>query len=547
MNVPTKCPSYVPTALPARVSIGAVPRREDARDVLIGPAGASISLQSLLPGGRIGTSLLRRAALLRALRPDLEVVKMRGNLDTRIGKVDRGEVAAVVLAAAGLLPLGWSTRVSEYFELNSWRSAPGQGALAITVRSGDLPTARWLARLGHMETRAAVTAERTLLEVLDTGCQLLVAALGIPFGGGLRLKGLVAHPDGRRAVRAEGTGAQDGAVGLGRRIGESSSVVGRTSSWHRSGSRRRAGGQTAEPSLDGGGGATGASRPGRRRASDDIDRTGRGPVLRGLVPHIPWRYESPLRGFGGRGCPAVVGREAAGAGWVTAEYGMLPRATHTRRQRERGGAGGRTREIERLIGRSLRAVTDLELPGPRTVVVDCDVIREDGGTRTTSITGGCVALALWTLEDQGVVERSPELDVVAAVSVGLVDSRPRLDLNYEGDRRAQVDLNVATEHGEFGEVQGTAEGEPFDRAALDGMLAMALGGIVAPVARQRTFLEGGQGVKLLLATRSGHKLQEIRTILRNERRLELVDLNATRVPVSRDEELIEEFDTFEKN
>ena len=209
----------LPTALPAGVSIGAVPKREDARDVLIGPEGASVSLASLPAGAPIGTSSLRRAALLRALRPDLEVVAIRGNLDTRIEKVDRGEVAAVVLAAAGVRRLGWAARVSEYLELNSWLPAPGQGALAVTVRSGDVPTARCLRQLDHAETRAAVTAERTLLQVLDAGCQLPVAALGIPFGGGLRLKGLVAHPSGRRAVRAEGTGAQDGAVGLGRSVG----------------------------------------------------------------------------------------------------------------------------------------------------------------------------------------------------------------------------------------------------------------------------------------------------------------------------------------
>ena len=185
-------------------------------------------------------------------------------------------------------------------------------------------------------------------------------------------------------------------------------------------------------------------------------------------------------------------REASGAGWVTAEYGMLPRATHTRRRRERSGAGGRTREIERLIGRSLRAVTDLQWLGPRTVVVDCDVIRADGGTRTASITGGCIALALAlrNLKERGLVERSPDFDTVAAVSVGLVDSRPKLDLNYEEDRRAQVDLNVvATGHGELVEVQGTAEGAPFRRAALDRMLDMALVGISALATRQREFLE----------------------------------------------------------
>lgn len=209
----------LPTALPTGVSIGAVPRREDARDVLIGPERTATTVRTLPPGARVGTSSLRRAAFLRALRPDLEVVEMRGNLDTRIEKVDRGEVAAVVLAAAGVRRLGWTARVSEYLELNSWLPAPGQGALAVTVRSGDLSTTRWLRRLDHAETRAAVAAERTLLEVLDAGCRMPVAALGLPFGGGLRLKGLVAHPDGRRAVGAEGTGAQDDATALGRSVG----------------------------------------------------------------------------------------------------------------------------------------------------------------------------------------------------------------------------------------------------------------------------------------------------------------------------------------
>ena len=187
-------------------------------------------------------------------------------------------------------------------------------------------------------------------------------------------------------------------------------------------------------------------------------------------------------------------REGDGAGWVTAEYGMLPRATHTRRKRERSGAGGRTREIERLIGRALRAVTDLPLLGTQTVVVDCDVLQTDGGTRTASITGGCVALALAlrSLEDRGLVDRSPQIDVVAAVSAGLVDSRPRLDLDYAEDRRAQVDMNVvATGHGELVEVQGTAEGEPFVRAALDRMLDMALCGITTLAARQRELLQRG--------------------------------------------------------
>ena len=209
----------LPTELPPGISIGAVPRREDPRDVLIGPEGETVTIGSVVPGARIGTGSLRRTALLRALRPDLEVVGLRGNLDTRISKVDSGELDAVVLAAAGVRRLGWTARISEYLEIGSWLPAPGQGALAVTVRTGDRRTAGLLAELDHTGTRAAITAERTLLEVLDAGCRLPVAALGLPFGGGLRLKGLVAHPDGTRAVRAEGTGAGDDARGLGRRVG----------------------------------------------------------------------------------------------------------------------------------------------------------------------------------------------------------------------------------------------------------------------------------------------------------------------------------------
>ncbi len=173
-------------------------------------------------------------------------------------------------------------------------------------------------------------------------------------------------------------------------------------------------------------------------------------------------------------------REDSGAGWVTAEYGMLPRSTHSRRNRNRDGADGRTREIERLIGRSLRSVTDLEALGPRTVIVDCDVLQADGGTRTASITGGCVALsqAFLGLRKRGSVSHSPLRQPVAAVSVGLVDDRPMLDLDYREDVGAQVDLNVvATGNQGLVEVQGTAEGEPFSRTSLDELLDLAFAGI----------------------------------------------------------------------
>jgi ribonuclease PH len=180
----------------------------------------------------------------------------------------------------------------------------------------------------------------------------------------------------------------------------------------------------------------------------------------------------------------------SGKGWVTAEYGMLPRATSTRTSREAstGKVGGRTQEIQRLIGRSLRAVTALEALGERTVWVDCDVIQADGGTRTASITGGFVALvlALETLRASGALPRIPIHGYVAATSVGVVGGEPMLDLAYEEDSRADTDMNVVqTGDGRFVEVQGTAEAEPFSRDALDSLLALATGGIQQLVALQR--------------------------------------------------------------
>jgi len=186
-------------------------------------------------------------------------------------------------------------------------------------------------------------------------------------------------------------------------------------------------------------------------------------------------------------------REGSGLGWVTAEYAMLPRATHTRTRRERTGVGGRTQEIQRLIGRSLRSVTDMAALGPRTVTVDCDVLQADAGTRTASITGACVALGMagrWLLAE-GLVERSPLRERVAAVSVGIVDGEPRLDLDYGEDSSAQVDMNVvATQSGGLVEVQGTAEGAPFPREDLDHLLDLALSGIEELLAAQARILEG---------------------------------------------------------
>ena len=179
-----------------------------------------------------------------------------------------------------------------------------------------------------------------------------------------------------------------------------------------------------------------------------------------------------------------------GKGWVTAEYGMLPRATNTRTQREAsaGKVGGRTQEIQRLIGRSLRSVTSLTDFGERSIYVDCDVIQADGGTRTASITGGFVALVLAfeKLRAQASIPRMPITDYVAATSVGVIGGTPMLDLAYEEDSRAEVDMNVVkTSEGKFIELQGTAETKPFDRAGLDSLLALADTGIKQLIEKQR--------------------------------------------------------------
>jgi len=186
-------------------------------------------------------------------------------------------------------------------------------------------------------------------------------------------------------------------------------------------------------------------------------------------------------------------RRGTGKGWVTAEYGMLPRATTTRTSREasQGKVGGRTQEIQRLIGRSLRSVSTLEELGERTIWVDCDVIQADGGTRTAAITGGFVALvlALEQIRKQGQLQRIPITDYVAATSVGVIGGAPMLDLAYEEDSRADVDMNVIqTSDGRFIEVQGTAEGAPFERKVLDELLGLAEGGIRQLVELQRTIV-----------------------------------------------------------
>jgi ribonuclease PH len=186
-----------------------------------------------------------------------------------------------------------------------------------------------------------------------------------------------------------------------------------------------------------------------------------------------------------------------GRGWVTAEYAMLPRATQERNQREsvRGKVGGRTHEIQRLIGRSLRAVTDLRLLGERSIIVDCDVLEADGGTRTAAITGAYVALALALRRDfTPGTPKWPIVSQIAAVSVGYVDGVAHLDLQYSEDSRADVDMNVAmTDAGLFVEVQGTAETRPFSREQLDTMLGLAERGIAVLFAEQRRALGLGHG------------------------------------------------------
>ncbi|MEI7453015.1 MAG: ribonuclease PH [Actinomycetes bacterium] len=185
--------------------------------------------------------------------------------------------------------------------------------------------------------------------------------------------------------------------------------------------------------------------------------------------------------------------KGSGKGWVTAEYAMLPRATNERNDREsvKGKLGGRTHEISRLIGRSLRAVVDMSVLGENTIVIDCDVLQADGGTRTAAITGAYVALAdavTWGMEKKH-IKTNPLIDSVAAVSVGIIDGVPRLDLHYDDDVRADTDMNIVmTGDGRFIEVQGTAEGVPFDRSELDVLLELGARGCADLAKMQREAL-----------------------------------------------------------
>jgi len=225
--------------------------------------------------------------------------------------------------------------------------------------------------------------------------------------------------------------------------------------------------------------------------------------IRYEVGYLQWAEGSVLFEMGGTRVLAAASFEArvprfkvgSGTGWVSAEYSMLPRATEVRSQREvqQGRPSGRTQEIQRLIGRSLRAVTDLAAMGESTIWIDCDVLQADGGTRTASITAGYIALAaaVRTVLDQGLIQSNPLREEVAAVSAGIVEGVPLLDLAYSEDARAEVDFNVAmTGSGALVEVQGTAEGQPFSRADLDRMVDLAWGGIGRLVEVQRAALAG---------------------------------------------------------
>jgi ribonuclease PH len=226
-----------------------------------------------------------------------------------------------------------------------------------------------------------------------------------------------------------------------------------------------------------------------------------------LVPGwLPAAEGSVLIDMGGTrvACSATVQESVPpfmrgqGRGWVTAEYAMLPRSSPERIERERRGPGGRTQEIQRLVGRSLRAVVDAAALGERAILIDCDVLQADGGTRTASITAGFVALvlALEWLRKRKLLDRLPLTGTVAAVSVGIVDGRVVLDLPYEEDHRAEVDANVVmTGTGRLVEVQGTAEGKPFSRAQMDRLMDLAADGIHT-LTRVQTATLAGAGVEL---------------------------------------------------
>jgi ribonuclease PH len=225
--------------------------------------------------------------------------------------------------------------------------------------------------------------------------------------------------------------------------------------------------------------------------------------LRIETGYLPWAEGSVLIELGETQVLCAVSVEdrlpaflrGSGSGWVTAEYGMLPRSTKERTPREAaaGRVGGRTQEIQRLIGRALRAVTNLDILGERTFTIDCDVLKADGGTRTAAITGAYVALhqAMSLLVERGQLASVPLTQAVAATSVGVLEGVPLLDLCYEEDSKAEVDFNIVmTADGRFVEVQGTAEREPFSRGEMDSLLALAESGIRRLLEAQRAAIDG---------------------------------------------------------
>ena len=210
----------LPTEMAPGLALSCTPEREDPRDVLVGPSGRGVSLDSLQAGAVVGTSSLRRRALLAAFRPDVGAQDVRGNLDTRLRKLDDGVYDALLLAAAGIRRLGLAHRIAESLERTSWLPAPGQGALAVVTRADDVKLRQLLGALHHAPTASAVSAERALLRRLEGGCQVPIGAIGVPFHGGLRLWGLVLSPEGGRAVRADLTGLPAEAERLGERVAE---------------------------------------------------------------------------------------------------------------------------------------------------------------------------------------------------------------------------------------------------------------------------------------------------------------------------------------
>lgn len=208
----------LPTTVTAGLALVAISPREDPRDVLVGPAGAPLTIEALAEGARVGTSSLRRRAQLRALRPDVEVLDLRGNLNTRLARLDAGDYDAILLAAAGVIRLGWAERISEWLDPERWLPAVGQGALAVVARADDARTAERLSVLHDVSTGCAVAAERALLRELEGGCQIPVGALATVHGEEMRLAGLVASLDGSRVIRRSLDGTISEAETLGHRV-----------------------------------------------------------------------------------------------------------------------------------------------------------------------------------------------------------------------------------------------------------------------------------------------------------------------------------------